>query len=668
MKIICTFLFALVSALLQTAATAEQGATVAMPFLSPLFTDNMVLQRDIKAPVWGWTEPGRQVTVRIQDKTAQATADSHGRWLARIGPLAAGGPYDLTISGPQNITLKSVLVGDVWVCSGQSNMEMGIGNVDNAEQEIAQANYPEIRLFTVPKKVAVEPQTTFAGQWLVCTPETVHAGGWNGFSAVGYFFGRTLHQQLHVPIGLIHTSWGGTPAEAWTSGEALSAMPDYRPAVAQMKQLAVDQQRGQADYLARMAAWWTKNDPGSAHAPGWADPAFNTAAWNTMPLPQNWENAGIPELSAFDGVVWFRKEIDLPASAVGKEALLHLGPIDDRDTTWINGVKVGGLDQWDIARNYRVPAGVLKPGRNVIAVRVLDTGGNGGIYGKPEQMALEISDVPPILLAGPWLYKASLPLAKAQPLPMNADNNPNVPTVLYNGMVAPLIPFGIKGAIWYQGESNAGKAYQYRTLLPTMIRDWRTRWGEGAFPFLIVQLANFMPTSPQPVEDAWAELREAQLMTAEKTPKTGLAVAIDIGDAKDIHPRNKQDVGKRLALSALAIAYGRKLEFSGPLYRATQPEEGKIRLRFDHVGGGLAARDGGRLTGFAIAGEDRHFVWADAVIDGSTIVVSSPLVPHPVAVRYAWAINPVANLINKEGLPASPFRTDSWPGITVNAH
>ena len=628
------------------------------PLLHPLFTSNMVLQRDMSAPIWGWTAPGQQVTVVMGLKASKAVAGADGKWMAGIGPFPAGGPHTLIVIGPQTVILDNVLVGDVWICSGQSNMEMGIGAI-NAPQDIAQANTPQIRLFTVPKAIAAEPLRTFnsRSRWLVCTPETVAGGGWGGFSAVAYFFGRHLERELKVPIGLIHTSWGGTVAEAWTSGTALRTMPDFQPAVTQMEAMAAEQKQGSFDFDKKMAEWWTKNDPGSAEGAAWADASFAAAGWKTMNLPTLWEAAGLPD---FDGVVWFRKEFEVPESWVGQDLMLHLGPIDDRDTTWINGVKVGGLDSYQTPRDYKIPANVVKPGRNVVAVRVLDTGGGGGIYGKPEEMKLEVagdSGAAPISLAGPWLYRDSAPLSNMQPAPQRFDDNPNLPTVLYNGMIAPLVPFAIKGAIWYQGESNAGRARQYRTLLPTMIQDWRSRFGVGEFPFFIVQLANFMATKAEPGESAWAELREAQLLTSQRVPKSGIAVATDIGDATDIHPRNKQDVGHRLALAALAVAYGQKIEYSGPVYRALKREGNALRLRFDHTGGGLMAK-GDKLQGFAIAGDDKRFVWSDARIDGDTIVVSSPQVPNPVAVRYAWPDNPVANLYNRAGLPASPFRTD----------
>ena len=621
------------------------------PLVHPLFTDHMVLQRELPAPVWGWTTPGGEIKVSLADKTAMAKADNTGRWQVKLGPFPAGGPHTLRVEGPQTVVIQDVLVGDVWICSGQSNMEWGMWGVNNSQQEIAAADYPQIRLFTVPKRVAIRPQELASGPWQICSPQTVA-----GFSAVGFFFGRDLNKALDVPIGLIHTSWGGTVAEAWTSAEALNTMSDFQPAVAQFQQLVAASESGTEKYEELLVKWWRDNDPGSADALGWADPALNATDWKTMKLPTQWEQAGLPE---FDGVVWFRTEFDLPASAADKDGTLSLGPIDDIDTTWVNGVSVGSTSTWTDPRDYKVPGRVLKAGRNVVAVRVLDTGGGGGIYGQADQMKFEPGDGgQPIALARVWQYKASVPLAQTKPVPQRLDNNPNVTTVLYNGMIAPLVPFGVKGAIWYQGESNAGRPMQYRTLLPTMIRDWRTRFGVGDFPFLIVQLANFMAVQQQPVEPGWAELREAQLLTTLNEPRCGLAVAIDIGEANDIHPRNKQDVGGRLALAARGIAYGQPIEYSGPVFKSLEVTGGKARLRFEHVGGGLVAKGGEPLKGFAIAGADKRFVRGEAAIEGDAVVVWSSEVAQPVAVRYAWANNPICNLYNRAGLPASPFRTD----------
>jgi sialate O-acetylesterase len=618
-----------------------------------LFTDNMVLQRGIDVPVWGTAKPGGRITIRISDRSVCCDADARGNWMAKVPPMKAGGPYELVISGKETISLKNVLVGDVWICSGQSNMEQGIGACLNPKEEIAAANYPQIRLFMVPRRIANRPEKTVDASWKVCTSENVAAGGWAGFSGAAYYFGRHLHKELKVPIGLIQTCWGGTVAEAWTSAEALSTMEDFKPAVTYMTSTPEGQKKLVEAFEKQMVEWWRKQDR------NWDDPKTDVSGWKTMKLPQNWERAGIEAMAGFDGLVWFRRDVDIPAAWAGKDLKLELGPVDDRDRTMFNGVKIGGMNYWRTPRAYTVPGKLVKAGRNVISVRVLDTGGGGGIYRGPQRIGLAAGGGKTIPLSGPWSYKVAAPLAELKmPQEPPRARGANTVTVLYNGMIAPLLPCGIKGAIWYQGESNSGRPLQYRTLLPTMIEDWRSRFGVGKFPFFIVQLANFTRVQTQPAEGGWALLREAQLLTALKDPMAGLAVITDIGDARDIHPKDKQGVGRRLALSALAIAYGRDLVHSGPVYRGMNVEGGKVRLAFDHVGGGLVAKGDTKLKGFAIAGEDKEFVWADAVIDGKTVVVSSPKVAKPAAVRYNWASNPIGNLFNKEGLPASSFRTD----------
>lgn len=640
------------AAVVLLAGLAPVSAAPADPFVHPLFSDNMVLQRDIECPVWGWTTPGEAVTVSMDGKTAEATADAAGKWMARIGPFAAGGPHSLKVEGQaRQATFQNVLVGDVWICSGQSNMQMAVASSNDAEQETAGANHPRIRLFTVPTVTALEPQATVNGTWQVCTPATIP---W--FTAAGYFFGRTLQEALDVPIGLINSSWGGTICEAWTSGPALkSDVPEFAPAVAQIEAAAAQAKDAAPDYGKAMADWYAANDPGSANGADWADPAFDAGAWMHITLPTKWEEAGLPDV---DGIVWFRRAIDLPADWAGKEATLHLGPIDDADTTWVNGTQVGAIDTYNTARDYAVPAGVLEAGENVIAIRVLDTGGAGGVWGTAEDMRLETEGLAPLPLAGDWVYRVGSELGRASQRPQRNDaGNPNVVTVLYNAMIAPLTPFAIKGAIWYQGESNADRAEQYGRLLPAMIRDWRRAFGVGDFPFLIVSLANFMAVDTEPKNDPWPNLREAQWLTTKRVPNAELAIAIDIGDATDIHPRNKQEVGRRLALAALGTTYGQAIEYSGPVYESMKVEGGKARLSFTHTTGGLEAK-GGKLEGFAIAGADGTFVWADATIDGDTVLVSSPAVAAPSAVRYAWGNNPVCTLYNGEGLPAVPFRTD----------
>ncbi|HTL57808.1 MAG TPA: sialate O-acetylesterase [Candidatus Limnocylindrales bacterium] len=630
------------------------------PFVHPLFSDHAVLQRQVRVPVWGWALPGTKITVSFAGQTQVTTTGRDGKWLVRLNKMPAmAEPTDLTVtSSQQSVTIHDVLVGDVWLCSGQSNMEMGIGAC-NATTDIAQADFPQVRLLTVPRLIAKAPVESVECHWSPCSPITVLQGTWGGFSAAGFFFGRELYRELKIPIGLIHSSWGGTVAEAWTSPSGLRPLHDFDE---RLNAVSKENSEKPTDFAAEYENWCQARDPGTQQ--GWAKPECDTSNWKSVTMPRPFEQAGLPD---FDGIVWFRRTIEVPNGWAGKKLKLSFGPIDDVDTTWMNGAKIGQMNRYDLNRVYSVPAEVVKPGANVISVRVLDTGGAGGFAGKPDQMFIQPAGAARDTaqsLAGEWQMRDSAPLSKLGAPPAVPDaNNPNLVTVLYNGMIAPLLPFAIKGAIWYQGESNASRAEQYRRLLPAMIRDWRAHFGVGDFPFYIVQLAAFQPVAPDPRDSEWAELREAQALTAKTVGHCGLAVAIDIGDASDIHPKNKAEVGRRLALCALADTYRKEGESSGPWYKGMKKDGNRIRLSFNHVDGGLAAK-GADLQGFAIAGEDRKFVWATAVIDGNTVVVSSPHITKPVAVRYAWDINPVCNLYNQAGLPAVPFRTDDWQMVT----
>jgi sialate O-acetylesterase len=630
------------------------------PFLHPLFSDNMVLQREVKTPVWGWTTPGAEVTVELDGKTASCKAGDDGKWLAELPAHKVGGPFVLKVSGPETAVRENVLLGDVWICSGQSNMEMGIRNCMNADMEVAASANPNIRLFTVPKKVAFDPEPMIypvqpsQAKWLVCGPDTVGLDGWGGFSAASYFFGRELYKATEIPIGLIHTSWGGTIAEAWTSSVGLETIDDFKDRLANYQALVEKIKTGQLDFAKEMNEWWASNDPGSKD--GWAAADLDSSDWKLLEgQPQPWEECGLPNV---DGIVWLRKTVELPAAWADAEATLSLAMIDDMDTTFVNSVEVGGMDNWQSPRKYTVPKGTLKPGKNVIAIRVLDTGGGGGLHGEANAMALAAEGQAPVSLVGTWQYKIAVLLAAVKPAPKKLDGNPNQTTVLFNGMIAPLLPFAIKGAIWYQGEANAGQPMVYRRLLPAMIKDWRNRFGVGDFPFLIVQLANFMAVQETPTQDGWAAIRESQYLISRDVPNAGLASAIDIGDGANIHPKNKQEVGRRLALIACAKTYGQQVEYSGPVYASMDINGNEVVLKFDHVGGGLIAK-GETLQGFAIAGEDGKCVYADAKIVGDTVVVSAPGVPAPTVVYYGWANNPVCNLYNKDGLPAVSFRTRS---------
>ncbi len=639
-----------------TAAAPSARAQSEKPFLHPLFTDNAVLQRDRVIPVWGWTTPGQSVTVQMDTKTTTAKADATGKWMTRIGPYKAGdGAHILRVSDANpadTVTRSNILFGDVWLCSGQSNMEMGIANVNDADKEIAAANYPNIRLFTVPKRVSLAPMQGVNGKWLVCNPTNIKEGAWGGFSAVGYFFGRKLNQELKVPIGLIHSSWGGTIAEAWVSEASLGALPDFQSAIAGAK--AARSSTSSAPLDARINTFLASYD--KTLQTNWADLSAGDANWKTINLPGNWENAGIPELAEFDGVALFRREVNVPAEWASKPLTLSLGAIDDNDVTYWNGVRVGATTGWMDGRTYTIPASQVKAGRNVIAVRVTDTGVGGGFHGNKSDMVLKGEGGSPIALDGAWKYRIGVPLDKMGAMPRELNpNEPNQVDVLYNGMIAPLEPFALKGAIWYQGESNAGRDEQYGRLLPTLIGDWRKQFS-SPLDFYIVQLAGFMAPDDAPKNEAWPNLRAAQMRTAQTVPNTGIAITTDIGDEKDIHPKNKQDVGLRLALSALAKTYKRPVEYSGPTVKSVTPNGESVVVTFDNANGGLTLKgDASRV--FAVAGADQNFFWATPRVEGNKVVLTSSVVARPMYVRYGWSNLPRATLYNGANLPAPPFES-----------
>ena len=633
-------------------ATGPLSASVKLA--SP-FGDHMVLQEGRPIPIWGTADAGEKVTVEFGGKSKSTTAGPDGKWRLELRrqPTSVRA-QTLTVTGSATaalVILNDVLVGEVWLCGGQSNMERQLGPrppqqpILDWEKEVAAADHPLIRQFYVPPRTAVAPEEATAGSWTVCSPATVA-----NFSAVGYFFARDLQAAQGGPIGIIHSSYGGTPAEAWTSAEGLAGFPEFSEDVAQLAESARDPVKARNQSAEHLAAWYAANDPGSGDHP-WSATQLDTGAWETMNLPTAWEDAGHP---GYDGVAWFRRGFDVPKAWLGQPVELRLGAVDDADTTWINGTWVGATDGWTTPRVYRIPAGVLKPTGNVVAVRVLDTGGNGGIW-NPAQ-PLEVAPVSgpgqPVSLRGPWRARFSRPLQGAPRVPASGSPKPGTPTVLFNAMIAPLVPFAIRGVAFYQGEANAERAAQYRTLFPALIADWRRRWHEGDFPFLFVQIAPFRDQPP--------EIREAQLLAGQATKNTAMVVTIDCGDANDIHPPHKQPVGARLALAARALAYGEKVEYSGPVYAGLKIAGNRAILHFSHVGAWLLA-SGGPLTGFTVAGPDGVFHPAKAEIADDSVTVSAAEVAAPVAVRYGWANVAAGNLFNSAGLPASPFRTDSPP-------
>jgi sialate O-acetylesterase len=637
-------------------AVAGLPAQPPLPFLSPVFGDNMVLQRNKPNPIWGWAGPGQTVRVEIAGRSADAVAGKDGRWEARIVPPDAGGPFTVAITGPESIELHEVMVGDVWLCGGQSNMNLGLGLARSGADEIKAADHPEIRLFMVSQHVSYSRAAVPEGTWKICSPRTAAEGGAGGFSAVAYFFALKLQERLHIPIGLIQDCVGGTPAETWMSTETLRPLKDFDGPLKEIERLKA---QGGPEYGNYIMHWYDAYDEGSK-GDRWAAPELDDSAWKIVQVPGGFRELGVPDTPS---VCWFRRAVTLPDPLPEGKATLFLGVIEKMDTAYINGKWVGASSWVENPRVYRIDDGVLRPGRNILTLRVFKMKPEGGFLSKPGDLRLELGDKTVIPLAGDWRGALSVDARPPHPLPLGFENYPTMPTVLYQGMIEPIAPLAITGAIWYQGEANAERAYQYRTLLPEMIGDWRRVFGQGDFPFYIVSLPAFMHRRDAPGDDAWAELREAQARTARNVANSGIAVTIDTGDPDDIHPKDKKVVGERLALCALAGAYGEKVVSAGPTFASASTLEGALELRFTNTDGGLIAR-GGKPEEFSVAGADRKWFWADARIVGNSVIVSSPMVPEPKAARYAWQSNPAATLFNGAGLPAGPFRTDDWPGLT----
>jgi len=620
-----------------------------LPFVSTLFGDNMVLQRGKANTVWGWSEPGDKVTVQIGDTAATGIAGADRRWQVTIQPPPAGGPYTVKITGHDSVELHNVMVGDVWLCGGQSNMGLPLRFTRNGADEAKTANYPEIRFFTVTGHPAYHHTDVVGGKWSEVTPQSA-----DWVSAVAYYFARRVQKDVHVPIGLLLDDLGGTPAESWTSAEALRPLKDFDVPLAELERLAA---AGAPEYGNFVMHWYDEYDVGLKG--NWAAPELDDSAWKAVQIPGGFAELGVPDTPA---LAWFRKEIMLPDPLPAGRAMLYLGVIERMDTAYINGAFVGASSWVENPRVYF--GGALKPRRNVIAIRVLKTKADGGFMSKPEDLHIVLGDKTSIPLAGKWKGQLSVDARPPHSLPMAYENWPIMPAVLYEGMLKPVAPFSIAGALWYQGEQNSPRGYQYRKILPVMIADWRKLFAQGDFPFYIVSLPAFKPRSATPVDgDEWAETRESQAITAASVPNSCLAVTIDTGDADNIHSQDKLQVGERLALCALANYYGKKVVYSGPTLKSVDRLPGSIRLHFAHTDGGLVVK-GTKLEEFAIAGEDRKWYWADAHIKGKTVIVSSPSVPNPKEVRYAWQSNPAATLFNGAGLPAAPFRTDAWPGMT----
>jgi sialate O-acetylesterase len=622
--------------------------------LPKVFGDSMVLQRGISIPVWGNSTPGALVVAKLGNVEATAKADQQGKWRMKFPIFKAGGPYVLEVaeSGKPDskIKLKEILIGDVWLASGQSNMEWQVQQAKDANKEIANANFPKIRFLVVEHTKQVAPQSDIlAGKWKVCDSANVKE-----FSAVAYYFSRKIHQDQNVPVGIIQSTWGGTPIEAWTSRDMLLTSPITKARTLSNDTLAPDREDFVQDSLNLIRFWHIVYNPQNNADKIVPAAAYNDAGWTTVEMPNVIKDFMV---GYYEGMVWLRKKITLPDSFHQKNLIINLGHPEMNYSLYFNGQEIC-KNVWNSnpTHSYTIPANLVNSGENTVAVRIAMLWGGGGLNPADDIYITDGSSR--ISLGGIWRYNKDVEPALPKML-----NYHYFPTVLFNTMINPVIPYGIRGFLWYQGEANVGAAYDYRKLFPMLIGDWRQRWQQGNLPFLFVQLANYMKSKPLPSESEWAELREAQTLTLSQ-PNTGMACAIDIGEANDIHPKNKQEVGRRLALIANKMVYKQDGITSGPMYKNYRKEGNCIRLSFTNIGSGISTKDGKEVRGFAIAGKDKKFYWAKAGIEGNAVVVYSDHVAAPVAVRYAWADNPECNLVNSEGLPAIPFRTDDWKGIT----
>lgn len=625
-----------------------------------IFGDHMVLQRNEPIKVWGWNDPGEKITIAFNGRSVNTQTDANGNWKLELASLSEGGPLTMKVSdADESVEFTDILMGEVWLCSGQSNMEWKVNRVDNAEKEIDNANHPLIRHIEIPKALEFVPQSDFEDrEWEVCSPETV-----GGFTAVGYFFARKISQELGVPVGLVHSSWGGSHVETWISKEAMLAsevfgdyarsMPDnWENSNAKLERLTIEKFHGDKDFdLTKL----DEND--------YLTPSYDFSSWTKIHPMYQWDWKGVP---SFRGTVFIQKDIELTEEQIRGVTEMNFGQCTGEMWFYINGRLVHqGYHEEPI--RFKIQEGVLNNGKNSILVKFSENkkpeGWGVGLYGDRSNYNLKVSDKTIPLMDEEWNARPSWESPRHYKPWMNNEG-----TLCYNAMIAPLTNLSIKGALWYQGESNAGRAHDYRESFLLLIKDWRNKWGDE-FPFYWVQLSSFGPFNDSNTGSDWAELREAQSM-ALSLPNTGEAVTIDIGNPKDIHPTNKQDVGLRLALNALQNTYGKNVLGSGPRYKSMTVKKGKAIITFDHVGTGLKTSDKyGYLEGFEIAGADKKFYFTKAEIVENTVVVSHPEVKQPKAVRYGWSNSPVdANLYNEKGLPASPFRTDDWKGVTEGVH
>lgn len=631
--------YSLIVLLLSTVITNAQTS------LASIFSDNMVLQRNAKIPVWGFDKPNTTITVKFHDQVKKVKASKEGKWTIYLNDENAGGPYNLSVKGSDSIEIKNVLVGEVWICSGQSNMEWSVGQSDNAKEEILQANFPTIRHIKIPKEINSIPNSHFKNAtWQICSPETV-----TDFTGVGYYFAKELTQKLNIPVGLINASWGGTNIETWISREGFENSNEFKDMIAQMPKVNIDSLLESKMILAKKnIEILQKSKFSTDNIPFYKDLNFNDSQWLSLNQPQPWEEQ---ILGNFDGVVWLRKHFVLNEKP--KSVVLEIPAIDDNDETFVNGIRIGKTNGWDAKRSYLIPTEILNIGENVIAVRVTDTGSGGGMYGDSKMLKI-VTDKEEIPLGGPWKFQVESIL--------NNVNQNEYPSLCYNAMISPLIPFAFKGVLWYQGESNEQRAYQYKKAFPLLVKDWRSKFNSN-FPFYFVQLASYTTKGNSNNGCAWAEIREAQMLTL-KLENTGMIVTTDlVTNPNDIHPTNKKAVGMRLASIAFMNLYNQNLICSsGPTFKSFVNKDGRMILTFENTGSGLFTKDKyGYIRGFEVAGEDKVFYYAKAEIIDNNIVLTCNKVNNPIAVRFGWIGDASeCNLYNKEGFPAVPFRSDNW--------
>lgn len=622
------------------------NAQVRLPMI---IRDSMILQRNQPIQLWGWSRAHEKIQILFKGKSYKFKADDHGNWKVNLAASEAGGPFTLQFKATNTIQLKDVWVGEVWLCSGQSNMvhQLNIHDVTYAK-EIATANNSLIRQFWIPNNTALEgPQQDLSPtSWKAAVGKDIRP-----FSAVAYFFAKQLYEKYKVPIGIINASVGGTPIEAWMSEQTAINFPELKEKILQNKDSAFIHLQIRNAAMAA-ASIQRPEDAGLMASPKWYEQNYIEKNWRPINIPGYWEDQGIKDL---EGIVWFRSQFYLPTSMHQQAATLFMGRIVDADEIYVNGTKIGSTGYQYPQRRYKIPADILKKGNNLIAIKVTNYAGKGGFVPNKPYCLFAGSDT--VDLKGTWQYKVGAVFPKEvnnQPV----FNKQNQPAALFNAMVAPYVSFRIKGVCWYQGESNTARPKEYQQWLPALIKDWRTQWNQDTLPFLYVQLPGFMDYNYYPSESNWAELRQAQL-DALRVPHSGMVVAIDLGEWNDIHPDNKKTVGDRLATMAQVIGYKDTVESTGPIIQSATLNGNKVTLNFQHVGSGLAIQDGETLQEFAIAGADKKFVWAKAILKNNTVIVWNDAIQRPLYIRYAWADNPVnANLYNKEGLPASPFQIE----------